>query len=165
MVDCQVAPRRRLLDGNRVGDHFVGETSSLRVERHDDDSLLILASIQQPPVGAGVVQQTQLPGPLAGQVEENVVSTLLSALPSGSYLVISHPTADIDPDSTHEAVAVARSKGLIFEPRSRDEVAAFFAGLDLVEPGVVQMPDWRPDFHDRKHARRVHQWVGVARKP
>jgi hypothetical protein len=74
-----------------------------------------------------------------------VVDTLLSALPPGSYLVASHLTADYDPEGTRAMSLVAQQAGTTFLPRTDDEFAAFFAGLELVDPGVVAVSDWRPD--------------------
>jgi len=48
--------------------------------------------------------------------------------------------------------------------RSRDEVAAFFDGLDLVEPGLVRVPDWRPDS-EIEAAPRCAMWAAIGRKP
>jgi hypothetical protein len=76
-----------------------------------------------------------------------IVSRIMAALPPGSYLVISHPASDI------RAVEVAemtrrfnqRLGNVVSAGRNRDEVARFFAGLDLVEPGIVPTPQWRSD--------------------
>jgi hypothetical protein len=48
-------------------------------------------------------------------------------------------------------------------PRSRAEVARFFAGLELVEPGLVQLPEWRPEPGPRPDGP-VAMWCGMARK-
>lgn len=51
--------------------------------------------------------------------------------------------------------------------RTRDEVEAMIAGLDLVEPGVVRGPQWRPDPEAKPDPGpgRSHVYVAVARKP
>jgi hypothetical protein len=94
-----------------------------------------------------------------------LVSQLVAALPSGSYLVISHPTDDFNPNRQGESIQrynerVAEQATL----RGHDETARFFAGLDLVEPGVVAVAKWRPDS-DLDGARPSSMWCGVARKP
>jgi hypothetical protein len=48
--------------------------------------------------------------------------------------------------------------------RTREEVAAFFAGLDLAEPGLVRVPDWRPTS-EIEAAPRCAMWAAIARKP
>ena len=74
-----------------------------------------------------------------------MVAPLVDALPSGSYVVVTHPTADFNPEAMAGAVAAAEHGGVTLVPRSREETAAFFTGLDLVEPGVVPVLAWRPD--------------------
>jgi hypothetical protein len=79
--------------------------------------------------------------------EENpyaIVSSLIEALPAGSFLVVSHGTADHAPAQLRAKVIDGIKHGAIY-PRTRDEVERFFNGLDLVEPGVVSVADWRPD--------------------
>jgi hypothetical protein len=75
------------------------------------------------------------------------VERLVAALGSGSYLAISHGTVpDEDrPGNVDEARAVYRSNtSTPLNTRSRAEITRFFAGLDLVEPGLVWAPLWRP---------------------
>jgi SAM-dependent methyltransferase len=93
-----------------------------------------------------------------------IIKQLMDALPSGSYLAISHPASDIDivgirnlAHQLHELMPME----LRF--RSRAEVAALFDGLELVEPGVVRIPKWRPDS-DADLANPATVWGGVARK-
>jgi len=50
------------------------------------------------------------------------------------------------------------------KPRTKAEVTAFFDGLDLVEPGVIRVPEWRPD-HPEDAAGKSTMWGGVAEKP
>ena len=101
------------------------------------------------------------------EVAHAIVRTLLDALPPGSHLTISHPTADFDPAGSAAAVAVASRGGLTYITRDRAGVEAFFAGLDLLGPGVVPIAGWRPELGGgpRGDERRAHFWGGVARKP
>ena len=94
-----------------------------------------------------------------------LVSRLLTALPSGSYLVVSHPTDDFNPNRQGESIQrynerVADQATL----RGHDETERFFAGLNIVAPGVVAVAEWRPDS-DLDAARPSSMWCGVARKP
>lgn len=92
-----------------------------------------------------------------------MVRTLLAALPPGSHLTISHPTADFDPESA-AAAEVGSTGGITYHNRTRAEVERFFEGLDLVEPGVVPMLEWRLGIrHPRP--RSVYYWVGMGTKP
>jgi hypothetical protein len=94
-----------------------------------------------------------------------IVRRLMATVPAGSYLVISHPAADI------QAAAMAAAAGRLNElmaqratPRAKDAVTSFFDGLDLAEPGVIRCPEWRPD-RPADAAGKSTMWGGVARKP
>src|ERR1700722_322825 len=94
-----------------------------------------------------------------------IVRRLMAALPAGSYLVISHPAADLH--ATAMAGATRRLNQRMAQrakPRSKAEVTAFFDQLDLVQPGVIRCPEWRPD-RPRDAAGKSTMWGGVARKP
>jgi nucleotide-binding universal stress UspA family protein len=99
--------------------------------------------------------------------EENpggIMSALLEALPSGSYLTISHPSADFSPEEAADAVAASERSGISFTPRTQAEVAAFFAGLELVDPGVVPVLAWHPDS-TAPDPRAVYYYGAMGRKP
>jgi hypothetical protein len=94
-----------------------------------------------------------------------LVGRLMAAVPDGSYLVISHPAADIQ--ATAMASMATKLNQLMAQqvkPRSKAEVTAFFDGLDLVEPGVIRCPEWRPD-RPEDAAGKSTMWGGVAQKP
>ncbi|HWG01824.1 MAG TPA: SAM-dependent methyltransferase [Trebonia sp.] len=95
-----------------------------------------------------------------------LIGRLLDELPSGSYLVISHATADSFAE-LDSAIEIYKSATSTMFNRSRKEVEALFEGLDLVEPGVVWLPQWHPDA-DTGLADSPGQslcWCAVARKP
>ena len=90
------------------------------------------------------------------------VSRLMSRLAPGSYLVISHPASDIRPAAMAEMTRrvnarLASARGTM---RNRAEIADFFDGLTLVEPGVVQPQHWRPAGPVAE--ADVTAWCGVA---
>jgi hypothetical protein len=94
-----------------------------------------------------------------------IVAALVGAVPPGSYLALSHPASDID------AEAMAKMAGVLNQMmaekvtfRDRDAAAGFFAGLELVEPGLVQASKWRPSS-EMEAASPAALWAGVARKP
>jgi len=94
-----------------------------------------------------------------------IVASLMNAVPSGSYLVLTHPASDVDPEPM--ARMAAGLAAMLNEPvtlRSRAEVASFFDGLELVEPGLVQVQGWRPGWAGEARSP-VALWAGVARKP
>jgi S-adenosyl methyltransferase len=96
------------------------------------------------------------------------VAELVEALPSGSYLALSHMASDIDPETMSALEnSVPEAAQYRFAMRSRGEVTAFFEGLDLVEPGVVRVDEWQPADLDPPAEKAVpaHHWGGVGRKP
>ncbi|BCJ49056.1 hypothetical protein Asp14428_05310 [Actinoplanes sp. NBRC 14428] len=94
-----------------------------------------------------------------------IVARLMDALPAGSYLVLSHITADHDPESWARFAEIMRRQGITTRLRDRPEVARFFTGLELVEPGVVPILRWRPDADEPLTDAQVALYGGVARKP
>ncbi|MEU4817121.1 SAM-dependent methyltransferase [Micromonospora aurantiaca] len=99
-----------------------------------------------------------------------IVGRLLDALPAGSYLAASHATHDHLPEEVAaEAKAAARGGGPhgVINLRSREEVVRFFDGLELVEPGVCSVAEWRADGEPepRPSVVDVSMYGGVARKP
>ncbi|WP_050996989.1 MULTISPECIES: SAM-dependent methyltransferase [Frankia] len=95
-----------------------------------------------------------------------IVRRLVDALPSGSYLVLTHGTADFDPGA-EEFAAAYRQRGVPFQLRSRAEVERLFDGLELVDPGLLVAHRWRPDDDDSMSLldAQVGLYGGVARKP
>jgi len=96
----------------------------------------------------------------------SIVARLVDAVPSGSYLVITHPASDLLPETQGEASRrynqnVATHQTL----RSRAEVARFFDGLEVLEPGLVQWHLWRPEAADAAPDDFKSGHCGVARKP
>jgi hypothetical protein len=71
-----------------------------------------------------------------------IVARLVDAVPSGSYLTITHPTYDVLPPETVAGLDRANAASLL-QPRSRAEFTRFFDGLELVSPGVELVSDWR----------------------
>jgi len=94
----------------------------------------------------------------------DLVSQLVNVVAPGSYVVISHAASDGD---TGAMISMAnRLNELMAQqavPRTHREVAAFFAGLDLLEPGLVRIPEWRPASVSDS-AARAQMWGAVARK-
>ncbi|MBE1531197.1 SAM-dependent methyltransferase [Actinomadura algeriensis] len=94
-----------------------------------------------------------------------IVRRLVEALPSGSHLVLTHPTNAVRGARMDEAVRQWNEGGGSPELTLRTvaEVEPFFAGLDLLDPGLVSTADWRPDLAD--DPLKVDDHGAVARKP
>jgi hypothetical protein len=93
-----------------------------------------------------------------------VVARLMDAVPAGSYLVVAHAASDISPD------AVAKMTGrynqlssVSFTARTGAQVARFFDGLDLLEPGVAPLQQWAPGLDGTAGALAGYGAVGVKR--
>jgi hypothetical protein len=94
-----------------------------------------------------------------------VVATLYEALAPGSYVFIHHLLATEDPAAAVLQEQMRAGLGRA-QFRTMDQVRAMFGGLELVEPGLVIVPDWRPEPPAiRDHPVLEMACVGVARKP
>jgi hypothetical protein len=76
-----------------------------------------------------------------------IVATVMDAMPPGSHLAISQPGSDLlSRDMVDDLEGVAdRMMRQEIAYRSREQVARFFQGMDLIEPGLVRVEEWRPD--------------------
>lgn len=96
-----------------------------------------------------------------------ILATLKDRLPDGSCLILSHITADFDGGvALEEAAKVYNNSTAQLVIRSHDELLPFFKGFELLEPGLVQPPLWRPDgdVPDAEELRRHVGYAGVAVK-
>ena len=93
-----------------------------------------------------------------------VIRQLVDALPSGSFLTIAHGCHDINRVEADDIVGYWNAHGtpkIVY--RSSEEIARFFDGLDLLDPGVVSCSRWRPDPDGPDID--VNQYAGVGYKP
>ena len=96
----------------------------------------------------------------------SIVRALVDAVPSGSYLTIAHPASDVDQYVGPALRQLStRMGGTRAVPRSHEQVSRFFDGLELVEPGVVQLHRWRPGSGVVDTGRDLAAYGAVARKP
>jgi S-adenosyl methyltransferase len=94
-----------------------------------------------------------------------IIARLMDAVAPGSYLAISQIASDVAADEVAEGVQ--RYNEQVAAPvaaRTQAEVRRFFAGLDLVEPGAVQVHRWRAGPGDLGNGRDLAIYAGVARK-
>ncbi len=141
-----------------------GACAYIDADLRDPDKILVSAADTldfSQPVAVMLLTVLQLvpddeAGPLVGR--------LMDACVPGSFATISHPASDIDAEPHGEMVR--RMNESLTEKvtlRDRAGVARLFAGLELVEPGVVRVPEWRPDS-DLAAASPAVLWGGVAQK-
>ncbi|MFJ4982224.1 SAM-dependent methyltransferase [Streptomyces sp. NPDC088732] len=96
-----------------------------------------------------------------------IVRTLGKNLPSGSRLILSHATTDFHRDVDADAGEAYKNATSTLTLRGREHIEPFFDGFPLVEPGLVQVPSWRPDtpLPETGEHTRIAFWGGVGHKP
>jgi SAM-dependent methyltransferase len=101
---------------------------------------------------------------------EQIVATLRDALPPGSYLVVSHACSDAIPELAPALETAYKSK-VAAQGRTRTgaEIARFFEGFTLIDPGLVWLPQWRPDHLEDVPEHPEQYWflsgVGQLTRP
>ncbi|WP_030743177.1 SAM-dependent methyltransferase [Streptomyces sp. NRRL S-31] len=98
----------------------------------------------------------------------DLVSRLLAALPSGSYLMMTHATADFTPEESAAATEKLKAAGITLALRSREAFTRFFAGLELIDPGVEVVHQWHPELGEPVPGQDdgvIPGYGAVARKP
>jgi hypothetical protein len=94
---------------------------------------------------------------------QSIVGTLKAALPAGGYLAI-YDSSDVDPGLNDALHKYNESGADPYRVRRPDQIARYFDGLELVEPGVVPIQQWRPDHSPFDPPRDLTNLGGVARK-
>jgi O-methyltransferase involved in polyketide biosynthesis len=95
----------------------------------------------------------------------SIVDRVLDAVPAGSYLVVSHPTREVNPEAVDEAMRMWNESGSAqITARTKGDIERFFARLQLLEPGVVSCSQWRPDPEGDGIRNLVSEFAGVGRK-
>jgi len=106
---------------------------------------------------------------ILGQIPDSdhpgsVIGQLMSVMAPGSYLALSDGT-DTSVAFTEAVRHYNENSANTYHPRSPEQITAFFAGLELVEPGVVELSRWRPDAAGIHDIGEVPGMCGVGRKP
>jgi O-methyltransferase involved in polyketide biosynthesis len=94
------------------------------------------------------------------------LTRLMGAVPSGSYLVMGHAASDIAPEAAAElAVRYNAMSSATITPRSREQVARFFDGLEMVPPGLVPISEWGLHGQIDTTIGGLIGYVGIGKKP
>jgi hypothetical protein len=93
-----------------------------------------------------------------------IVNTLVAALPSGSYLSVNDGSKGIDPVFEEAQEGYNNSGAVPYNLRTVEEITRYFDGLELVEPGVVSVTQWRPE-PGSPTPEVIAEHGGLARKP
>jgi S-adenosyl methyltransferase len=95
-----------------------------------------------------------------------IIARLMDATPPGSYLALTQIASDVAADEVAEGVQRYNQAATVpVAARTHAEVCQFFKGLELLEPGVVQVHRWRPEVWDLGSSRNLAIYAGVGRKP
>jgi hypothetical protein len=93
------------------------------------------------------------------------VTRYVDAMAPGSYLVLSHVAAD-DSAEQSEARTLYQKSATPVTSRTREQFTTFFAGTEIQEPGVVWLPQWRPETpDDATDPEQSKGFAGIGRKP
>ncbi len=93
---------------------------------------------------------------------QGIVAALTAGLAPGSFVAISHLTADLAPEAVASGVSAYNAVvPTEITPRSHAQVTGLFGGLPLVAPGVVPVSEWRPDFRARP-GHSADMYAGLA---
>jgi hypothetical protein len=90
-----------------------------------------------------------------------ITGQLIAGIPPGSYLIVS--AGQLDGDTGHQFTSEYAAGHL--HHYTREDLAGFLHGLELIEPGVTEARAWRPPVPVPAHTRRGHIWAAVGRKP
>lgn len=159
-----LAHARALLAGSPEG-----RTAYIQADLTDPEAILAASELRETldlasPVALSLVAVLHFLS--AEQNPAGVLKTLLDNLAPGSFVVASHITADLDPEGMDRALEMYRRSAVYAQARTRDEFAAFFDGLELLDPGVVAVNRWRPGIEPPSWLdAQVNCWGAVARKP
>ena len=145
-----------------------GVTAYVDADLHDPDRILAAAART---LDLGRPVALMLLG-ILGHIEDDdearaIVARLLDGLASGSYLTICEGTNDHYEAGVEAQRLYNESGAAPYRLRSARQIAEFFDGLELVEPGVVSCPRWRPDDAELASGApaEMDQFAGVGRKP
>ncbi|MBO0877710.1 MAG: SAM-dependent methyltransferase, partial [Pseudonocardia sp.] len=142
-----------------------GITTYINANLHDPEQIITAArnvlNFSQPVA----VIISDILGHIADYDEaRSIVSTLVEAVPSGSYLAVQDGT-NTSTGAREAAARYAKTGALPYIMRPPGQVAGYLHGLERVEPGVVTVTGWRPQANHVARPRPTDQYGGVARKP
>ncbi|MDY0810075.1 SAM-dependent methyltransferase [Kitasatospora purpeofusca] len=96
-----------------------------------------------------------------------LIAVIRDALPPGSALVLSHASLEGRPDQAEDHQRLYRMTPTPLTMRTVEQITGMFAGFDIVEPGVVYLPQWHPDQPEAvgEHPERMTGVAGVGFRP
>jgi hypothetical protein len=151
---------------------ILGDNDRVTVLQHDlrdpdkilsDPALCGLLDLNQP---VGILMVSVLPFIPNADAPADIVARYRDAVVPGSYLAISHGAAEARPDDVEAVHRFYRQTRTPVVVRTREEMAQFFDGFELVDPGLVYVQQWRPEWlgEVEDNPERMGLYVGVGRK-
>jgi O-methyltransferase involved in polyketide biosynthesis len=163
MEPVAVAHSRVILEGNdRV---TVLQTDIRDTDRIlTDPKLLALVDLSQP---VGILMVSVLPFIPDTDEVATMIGRYRDAVASGSHLAVSHGSAEARPDDIERVHQFYRKTPTPAVVRTRPEMEKLFEGFEFVDPGLVYVQEWRPDWlgEVEDHPERTGLYVAVGRKP
>jgi len=95
----------------------------------------------------------------------SIVGRLVDGLPPGSYLVIADGTSTVTPEFEHAQQDYDDTGADAYKLRGAMQIGRFFEGLELLDPGIVPCPQWRPEVSPLAPSAEVEPLGGIGRKP
>jgi hypothetical protein len=130
-----------------LNSHAAGATSYIDADLRDVAAILSQASqlldVTRPVAVTLIAILNAIPDP---DDPHGIVATLMDAVPPGSYLALTHLASDLLGQEAQDGLEDVQGQLMRkqFTSRRREQVARFFEGMDLVEPGLVRVEEWRP---------------------
>ena len=159
-----LAHARALLTSNSMG-----STDYIDADLNDPDAIIRIAQEKLDFDQPVAIMLMNILGHIGNPAEDDdgiarsIVSRLKAALPSGGYLAIDEGVEDPEESA---ALEVYNQTGAIpYRLRTVGQIVCFFDGLELIEPGVVPIHEWRPDHSPFGNGTPVPSLGGVGRKP
>jgi hypothetical protein len=158
--EVAVAHSRAILEGNENATVISGDLRApMEVLAHPELGRLI--DLQRP---VGLLLNAVLHFVPDNTEAAGIVRELVAVLPTGSYVAISHASSDQMRSGAQQTESLYSRNVAAMAMRSRDDIIALFAGLSIVDPGVVQIPLWRPESADEvgPNAGRYPGYAGLG---
>jgi O-methyltransferase involved in polyketide biosynthesis len=142
-----------------------GVTAYVDADLHDPDTILDAAARTLDFGQPVALMLMGILGHFDYDEARSIVKRLLDPLASGSYLTLNDGTNIISEKFAQAQEIYNRSGAVPYHLRSPDQIAGFFEGLELVDPGFVSVPRWRPDPADGDQPAELDAFGAVGRKP
>ncbi|XVQ08143.1 SAM-dependent methyltransferase [Spirillospora sp. CA-255316] len=146
--------------------HRLGRTAVVQADVRDPEGILAHERVRSlidfdEPLAIMLVSVLQF---VPDREPHEIVAPLREALPSGGYLVVSHPTQDFRGSQVDQVASTYNRAKAPAVARRKAEIERVFDGFELLDPGIVQTPLWRPDGPVTPNLDLIWMYGAVGRK-